>query len=97
VRRSPAIRCLVSPLPSSRSSALGLDDFEVETAEEGLGPAFTGTSCAACHWVPAVGGMSAIAEVRAGRLTADGRYEASTPAARRWSTCSRCPATAASR
>ena len=55
---------------------LGLDDFlEVETAEEGLGPAFNGTSCAACHSVPAVGGMSAIAEVRAGRLTADGRYE----------------------
>jgi CxxC motif-containing protein (DUF1111 family) len=55
---------------------LGRDDFlEVETAEEGLGPAFNGTSCAACHSVPAVGGMSAIAEVRAGRLTADGRYE----------------------
>jgi CxxC motif-containing protein (DUF1111 family) len=55
---------------------LGRDDFlEVESAEEGLGPAFNGTSCAACHSVPAVGGMSAIAEVRAGRLTADGRYE----------------------
>ena len=54
---------------------LGLDDFlEVETAEEGLGPAFNGTSCAVCHSVPAVGGMSAIAEVRAGRLTEDGRY-----------------------
>ena len=54
---------------------LGLDDFlEVETAEEGLGPAFNGTSCAACHSVPAVGGMSAIAEVRAGRYTADGSY-----------------------
>ncbi len=37
---------------------LGLDDFlEVETAEEGLGPAFNGTSCAACHNVPAVGGI----------------------------------------
>jgi CxxC motif-containing protein (DUF1111 family) len=55
---------------------LGRDDFlEVETAEEGLGPAFNGTSCAACHSVPAVGGMSAIAEVRAGRATADGRFE----------------------
>ena len=55
---------------------LGLDDFlEVETAEEGLGPAFNGTSCAACHSVPAVGGMSAIAEVRAGRYTADGAYQ----------------------
>ena len=36
---------------------LGLDDFlEVETAEEGLGPAFNGTSCAVCHNVPAIGG-----------------------------------------
>jgi CxxC motif-containing protein (DUF1111 family) len=54
---------------------LGLDDFlEVETAEEGLGPAFNGTSCAACHSVPAVGGMSPIAEVRAGRYTTDGQF-----------------------
>ena len=46
---------------------LGLDDFlEVETSEEGLGPAFNGTSCAVCHNVPAVGGASTIAEVRAG-------------------------------
>ena len=43
---------------------LGREDFvEVETAEEGLGPAFNGTSCAGCHNVPAVGGTSAIAEV----------------------------------
>ena len=55
---------------------LGLDDFlEVETAEEGLGPAFNGTSCAACHNVPAVGGISPVAEVRAGRRLADGRFE----------------------
>ena len=46
---------------------LGLDDFlEVETAEEGLGPAFNGTSCGACHNVPAIGGVSPVAEVRAG-------------------------------
>ena len=69
------------PLPGVTAAGfeefrLGRDDFlEVESAEEGLGPAFNGTSCAACHSVPAVGGMSAIAEVRAGRLTADGRYE----------------------
>ena len=38
---------------------LGLDDFlEVETSEEGLGPAFNGTSCAVCHNVPAIGGAS---------------------------------------
>ena len=47
---------------------IGLDDFlEVETAEEGLGPAYNGTSCAVCHSVPAVGGTSSIAETRAGR------------------------------
>jgi CxxC motif-containing protein (DUF1111 family) len=45
---------------------LGLDDFlEVETSEEGLGPAFNGTSCAACHNQPAVGGIAPILEVRA--------------------------------
>jgi CxxC motif-containing protein (DUF1111 family) len=53
---------------------VGLDDFvEVESAEEGLGPAFNGTSCAACHSVPAIGGSGVVAEVRAGRHTADGR------------------------
>ena len=56
---------------------LGLDDFlEVETAEEGLGPAFNGTSCASCHNVPAVGGVSAVAEVRAAWSGADGAYQA---------------------
>jgi len=46
---------------------LGLDDFtEVETAEEGLGPAFNGASCAVCHSVPAIGGVGIILEVRAG-------------------------------
>jgi CxxC motif-containing protein (DUF1111 family) len=45
---------------------LGLDDFtEVETAEEGLGPAFNATSCAVCHNVPAIGGGSLILETRA--------------------------------
>jgi len=46
---------------------LGLDDFtEVETAEEGLGPAFNGASCAVCHSVPAIGGGGVMLEVRAG-------------------------------
>ena len=55
----------------------GLDDFlEVETAEEGLGPAFNGTSCAACHNVPAVGGVSPVAEVRAARRLSDGTFAA---------------------
>ena len=59
---------------------LGLTDFlEVETPEEGLGPAFNGTSCAACHNVPAVGGVSAVAEVRAARRLDDGVFEAVAP------------------
>ena len=45
---------------------VGLDDLvEVETAEEGLGPAFNATSCAVCHNVPAIGGTSLVSEVRA--------------------------------
>jgi CxxC motif-containing protein (DUF1111 family) len=53
---------------------LGLDDFtEVETAEEGLGPAFNGTSCAVCHNVPAIGGSGVILEVRAGYRDRDGQ------------------------
>jgi CxxC motif-containing protein (DUF1111 family) len=59
---------------------LGLDDFlEVETSDEGLGPAFNGTSCAACHNVPAVGGVSLIAELRAGRRGPRGEFEALDP------------------
>ena len=53
---------------------LGLDDFlEVETAEEGLGPAFNGASCAVCHNVPVVGGGGTIAEIRAAGRDAQGR------------------------
>jgi CxxC motif-containing protein (DUF1111 family) len=59
---------------------LGLDDFlEVETPEEGLGPAFNGTSCAACHSVPVIGGAGAVAEVRAGRRLPSGEFQALDP------------------
>jgi CxxC motif-containing protein (DUF1111 family) len=52
---------------------LGLEDFlEVETAEEGLGPAFNGTSCAVCHNVPVVGGAGTIGEIRAAGRDAQG-------------------------
>ncbi len=55
---------------------LGLDDFlEVEFSEEGLGPAFNGTSCAVCHNVPVVGGAGIIAELRAGRVNEQGEFE----------------------
>jgi CxxC motif-containing protein (DUF1111 family) len=66
------------PLPGITASEfsefrLGLADFtEVETAEDGLGPAFNGTSCAACHNVPAIGGGSVVVETRAGYRTAQG-------------------------
>jgi CxxC motif-containing protein (DUF1111 family) len=56
---------------------LGLDDFtEVETSEEGLGPAFNGTSCAVCHNVPAIGGTSTILETRAATVDEEGGFRA---------------------
>lgn len=56
---------------------LGREDFtEVETAEDGLGPAFNGTSCAVCHSVPAVGGVSTMTEVRGGYRDEDGKFTA---------------------
>ena len=54
---------------------VGLADFtEVETAEDGLGPAFNGASCAVCHSVPAIGGISAMTEVRAGYRDENGKF-----------------------
>jgi CxxC motif-containing protein (DUF1111 family) len=59
---------------------LGLDDFlEVETAEEGLGPAFNGASCAVCHNVPVVGGAGTIGEIRAAGRDGNGRPVALFP------------------
>ena len=47
--------------------AEGRDEFEEEeTAEQGLGPVFNASSCAACHSSPAVGGDSNILETRFG-------------------------------
>jgi CxxC motif-containing protein (DUF1111 family) len=59
---------------------LGLEDFlEVESAEEGLGPAFNGTSCAVCHNVPVVGGAGTIGEIRAAGRDAQGNPKALSP------------------
>jgi CxxC motif-containing protein (DUF1111 family) len=59
---------------------LGQDDFlEVETSDEGLGPAYNGTSCAVCHSVPAVGGSGTIAEIRAARRGPRGEFVALDP------------------
>ena len=64
--RRPATRSPASRAAEFAEFRLGLDDFlEVETADEGLGPAFNGTSCAICHNIPAVGGFGTIAELRA--------------------------------
>jgi CxxC motif-containing protein (DUF1111 family) len=47
----------------------GREEFTAaETVDEGLGPVFNNTSCAACHSSPAVGGDSNITETRFGRL-----------------------------
>ena len=54
---------------------LGLNDFtDVETVEDGLGPAFNGASCAVCHSVPAIGGAGVVAEVRAARRDEHGEF-----------------------
>jgi CxxC motif-containing protein (DUF1111 family) len=54
---------------------LGLEDFtEVETAEDGLGPAFNGTSCAVCHSVPAIGGSGVMLETRVAYREASGAF-----------------------
>jgi len=59
---------------------LGLTDFlEVETAEDGLGPAYNATSCAVCHSVPAVGGAGNVSELRAVRRMPSGEFEALYP------------------
>ena len=56
---------------------LGLNAFTgVETVDDGLGPAFNGTSCSACHSVPAIGGISPMTEARAGHRDPDGAFRA---------------------
>jgi CxxC motif-containing protein (DUF1111 family) len=75
------------PLPGITSGdfedfRLGLEDFtEVETAEEGLGPAFNGASCAVCHSVPAIGGAGVVAEVRAAHRDEHGEFVELVPTA----------------
>jgi CxxC motif-containing protein (DUF1111 family) len=74
------VRLPGSPLPGITAQEhelfrMGLEDFtEVEGAADGLGPAFNGTSCGACHNVPAIGGTSTITEVRAGYRDEEGVF-----------------------
>ena len=68
------------PLPGITPSEfeafrIGLDDFvEIEQPHEGLGPLFNGAGCAACHNVPAIGGITPMTEMRAGHRDADGKF-----------------------
>jgi CxxC motif-containing protein (DUF1111 family) len=48
----------------------------VETSDDGLGPAYNGTSCGVCHSVPAIGGVSPMSELRAGHRDPDGTFRA---------------------
>ena len=55
----------------------GREDFlEVETASDGLGPLFNGTSCAQCHNIPAIGGTGTMVELRAGFRDENGIFHA---------------------
>ena len=47
---------------------------EEETADDGLGPVFNGTSCGQCHSVGGAGGGSEIVETRFGTIT-DGAFD----------------------
>ena len=48
--------------------------MQVLEPEQGLGPAFNGTSCAGCHNVPAVGGSGGLTVIRAGLRDSDGKF-----------------------
>src|SRR5689334_14915328 len=43
-------------------------EVDTDTAEDGLGPVFNGTSCVSCHQNPIVGGPSQVSVIRAGHF-----------------------------
>jgi CxxC motif-containing protein (DUF1111 family) len=60
----------------TQSFRQGQESFmQVLEPQQGLGPAFNGTSCAGCHNVPAVGGSGTLTVVRAGLRDADGNFQ----------------------
>ena len=69
------------PLPGLTPAQLaafraGAEDFsEIETVEDGLGPAFNGVGCSGCHNLPALGGGGNISVIRAGTQRG-GQFEA---------------------
>jgi CxxC motif-containing protein (DUF1111 family) len=58
----------LTPAQMAEFQAGRADFLEVETEEDGLGPTYNATSCAACHNLPGVGGAGNTAVIRAGRL-----------------------------
>jgi CxxC motif-containing protein (DUF1111 family) len=70
------------PLPGLTADYLadfndGQEEFEEEeTPEDGLGPVFNNTSCAACHSNPAIGGDSNILETRFGYYSSNNEFNA---------------------
>src|SRR6267378_7221662 len=68
------------PLPGLTAQEMqrflqGLEAFmEVLGPEQGLGPAFNGTSCAGCHNVPVIGGSGILTVVRAGQRDEEGKF-----------------------
>lgn len=79
-QRDPPPPRIGGPLPGLPAADIVLfeagkaDFLEVETPEEGLGPAFNGRSCAECHSVPAIGGIGNQSVIRAGH-TVQGRFQ----------------------
>jgi CxxC motif-containing protein (DUF1111 family) len=69
-----------APLPGLTARELELfrlgraDFLEVESATDGLGPLFNGTSCAQCHNIPSIGGTGTIIEIRAGYRDGAGKF-----------------------
>jgi CxxC motif-containing protein (DUF1111 family) len=47
---------------------------EHEAPKDGLGPLYNADSCAACHFNPAIGGISEVTELRAGHLDRNGLF-----------------------
>jgi CxxC motif-containing protein (DUF1111 family) len=68
------------PLPRLPQAQLnrfraGQEEFlAVRDPIDGLGPAYNGTSCGACHNIPAVGGGGIVSVTQAGRRNEDGSF-----------------------
>jgi CxxC motif-containing protein (DUF1111 family) len=74
-RGTPIDECVTGPPVANRSFEDNKFIFEeVETADDGLGPTYNDTSCAACHQSPETGGIAQTNELRAGHLNSVGTF-----------------------